>query len=188
MKIVCIGWGSLIWDPQDLPVEQPWFDNGPLVRVEFTRQSKDGRITLVITPKVKPVRALWAVFRPMNVDQAREALRKREGTPQIKRIRVWTRNQRVPNGYIGFRRWVRKNSIDVVMWTGLGPKFGEEDGRIPTSAEVIRYLRDLEEKERCLAERYVRRAPAQIGSVYRQEIEKELGWVFSENFDCPVRA
>ena len=26
MKIACIGWGSLVWDPKDLLIRKPWFN------------------------------------------------------------------------------------------------------------------------------------------------------------------
>jgi hypothetical protein len=43
MPTVCLGWGSLIWDPRELPIAVEWQTNGPLLAVEFARQSKKGR-------------------------------------------------------------------------------------------------------------------------------------------------
>ena len=39
MKIACLGWGSVIWDPRALPIQREWFKDGPFAPVEFTRQS-----------------------------------------------------------------------------------------------------------------------------------------------------
>lgn len=46
--IVCLGWGSLIWNPGVLKTQGYWHDSGPKISVEYLRQSKDGRLTLVI--------------------------------------------------------------------------------------------------------------------------------------------
>ena len=60
--IACIGWGSLIWDRRNLDVDGHWRADGPILPVEFARQSSNGRITLVLGRGFAPVPALWSVF------------------------------------------------------------------------------------------------------------------------------
>lgn len=178
MKIACLGWGSLIWDPRSLPIQRWWFQDGPFVPVEFTRQSLDGRITLVVDPEAAPVRVLWAVVLPAELQAAREALRDREGITGnnwMSRIGSWHRGQAVPQPIHELSDWAQAHCLDAVVWTALGPKFKGKETR-PTVDQVIEYLRTLTGTVRGNAERYVRCAPRQIDTEYRRRIEAELGW------------
>jgi hypothetical protein len=78
MKIACLEWGSLVWDPRSLHVRSEWFADGPLLPIEFARESKDKRVTLVITPGSPPLRSLWALSSLDSVDAAKADLALRE--------------------------------------------------------------------------------------------------------------
>ncbi|MFZ5540367.1 MAG: hypothetical protein ACOY5V_11570 [Pseudomonadota bacterium] len=168
----------MIWDPRALPVQERWFEDGPFVPVEFTRQSSDGRITLVVEPKAVPVRVLWAVMLPRELQTAREAVRDREcitGNNWMSRIGAWQRGEAVPQVMPQLVDWAQTHGVDAVIWTALGPKFNGEE-RSPTEDEVVQYLRKLTGAGRDNAEQYVRCASRQIDTAYRRRIEAELGW------------
>jgi hypothetical protein len=175
MIIACLGWGSLVWDPRELPIQRKWFDDGPLVRIEFARQSSDNRMTLVVDNTAKPVRTLWAVMDPPDLDAAREALRRREGA-EIKSIGYWVVGDPSPSSILGLADWAAARGVVAVIWTGLPPKFGGTAGRKPQISEVLEHLQRLEGSQRDNAERYIRLAPKQIDTEYRRAIEAALGW------------
>lgn len=83
--IVYLAWGSLVWEPGDLPLTDDWRGDGPEVRVEFVRQSSNKRLTLVLTPSADPLPSLWTCFAGEDVAVAREHLRLREKIPKRNR-------------------------------------------------------------------------------------------------------
>ncbi len=184
--IACLGWGSLVWDPRELPIQRWWFEDGPLIPLEFARQSKDDRITLVIEPSARPVRALWAVMDAKDIDTAREELRQREGTSK-KHIDSWSIGNQPPNCISVLEEWARARRLDGVVWTALPPKFKCEE-RTPTEEEVVQHLRQLKGTKHDLAEQYVRRAPRQIDTAYRRRIEAEFQWLPIDEYIVPVIA
>lgn len=176
MRIACLGWGSLIWKSDGLRLKSVWKQDGPELPVEFARQSKDGRITLVICESAKPLPVLWAELECSSLDEAIEALRSREGTV-ARHIGSWsTQTSKLQDRSASvIAPWAERESIDGVVWTGLGPKFAGNDV-MPSCDEVIAYLKAASGDTRRLAEEYIRKAPIQIATTYRTRIEKELGW------------
>lgn len=173
--IACLGWGSLIWDKRDLPIRDGWFEDGPFIRVEFLRQSIDGRMTLVLNASAEPVQSLWAVMNTGSLAFAREALRKREGTV-LSNIGVWSRGDTPPTVIQHLPVWAESKGIHSVIWTALPSKFDGVNGKTPTCEQVINYLSGLTGEACSSAESYVRRTPRQIDTHFRRAIEKDLHW------------
>ena len=175
--IACLGWGSLVWDPQELPIHRQWFADGPFVRVEFARQSGNRRITLVLESSALPVRSLWAVMDTSDVRAAREALRKRERVPEANssHIGAWSRGENAPLLIPDLPQWAASHEVQSVVWTALPSRFDGTE-RTPTCEEVVRYLGGLRGTVCDLAKDYIRRAPRQIDTAYRRRIEAELQW------------
>jgi len=178
MVIACLAWGSLVWDPRELPVRGKWFCDGPLLPVEFARQSKDGRLTLVLVPTGPDVRTFWALFSVDTVTVAREAVRKRECIPKKnleKHVAVWSSGDPNDSNPASITSWARSLRLDAVVWTALPPAFNAED-RAPTEDEAVAYLRGLPHEQRRNAAHYIRMAPRQVDTPYRRRFELEFGW------------
>jgi len=176
--IACLGWGSLVWDPRELAIQRQWFDDGPLIHVEFARQSQDGRITLVLVQAEKPVRSLWAVMDSTDLASAKTSLRKREGIPgknEEKHIGTWSAGQPSPSLIPALAEWAGAHGIAHVIWTNLPPRFNGSE-TTPSAEQIVQYLGELTGAMREHAERYVRFTPRQINTAYRRRIEAALQW------------
>ena len=179
-NVVCLGWGSLIWRLDGIPVDG-WRPDGPCVRVEFVRQSSDGHLTLVLHDAVDPVPSLWAKMKVESLDEAVNALAKREGRPgrplsnPDRDIGRWPRDNGDPS-IVNLASWASSRGIDHVIWTALRPRYKDTNGRWPTKEEAVEYLSELSGTTRDLAEEYVRYAPQQIHTAYREHIVWHLGW------------
>lgn len=176
---VCLGWGSLIWCQKTLPVSGAWQADGPDLPLEFARESRDRRITLVICEGAPAISALWAYLDVPSLEVAKQALAAREGVTagNIKySIGAWSSEETSSHhGAAAIGQWAADRDIAGVVWTALKPKIGN-DYRIPTQDEVVRHLSGLQGHEREAAEEYVRLAPRQIITPYRVAIEDSLGW------------
>ncbi|WP_298402282.1 hypothetical protein [uncultured Chloroflexus sp.] len=172
MRIACLGWGSLIWDPRSLPIQGRWLEDGPLVPVEFARESEDGRVTLVIKTDATPVRVLWTLMLPTELQAAKKALRDRERIPTKnweKRIGSWRHGEAAPAAIPELPDWAQARNLDAVIWTALNPTFTHVD-------EIIEHLNNLSGEKKERAEQYIRCAPSQIKTAYRRQIEHIFGW------------
>ena len=175
VSIACLGWGSLIWNQGDLPTRSAWFEDGPLVRVEFARQSQDDRLTLVMVADGPRVESLWVMMDTDCLEAAAEALRNREKTER-EYIGRWSRGECSPDSILELAEWADERNLDHVVWTALPPQFNGKKGRQPAEEEVVKHLRALPRDARERAKQYIRKAPRQIDTPYRRRIEAELHW------------
>ena len=178
-EIACLGWGSLIWDLDGLPVGK-WRCDGPPVRVEFVRQSLEHHLTLVLFEKAEPVPSLWGRMNVGTLEEAIRALAKREGrgkplSNSERDIGQWPRDDGTPT-IIDLESWATRQGVDHVVWTALRPKFRGKDDCWPSAAEAVDHLNALSDKTRPKAEQYVRNTPHQIDTAYRRRIGRCLGW------------
>lgn len=179
MVFVCLGWGSLTWCQKRLPITGAWQADGPELPIEFARESRDKRITLVICDHAPPVRVLWAALDVSTLDEAIRALAMREGVRDANiqhSIGYWSPAS-VSNRAAAepVREWALGRGFEGVVWTALRPRIGE-DSRIPTQDEIIDHLAALRGAAQDTAEEYVRLAPRQIATPYRRAIERAFGW------------
>lgn len=182
-KIACIGWGSLIWEPKNLPIFPKWFPNGPQAPVEFLRKSRDGRITLVLHERAQPIQTLWAMMKCTDLSKAKLALCEREGT-NVDKIDFCGFGQCSSSGIPGISDWILSMGLDAAIWTGLKPKFdGSNDP--PSLKQVISYLTSLDGKSRALAEQYIRKTPRQVNTEYRRHIQAHFNWTPIDSWGDP---
>src|SRR5438046_1218735 len=139
MRIAILGWGSLYWSPRSLSLDTAWKGDGPVLPIEFSRQSSDGRLTLVIDPEHGVlVHTYWTVSGFKTLSDAIENLRCREGCgvktrdigfcasdiggDEVAMVQPRWR-ARVPSLVETVRRWVNESGCDAVIWTDLEPRW-----------------------------------------------------------------
>ncbi|MES9854915.1 MAG: hypothetical protein ABW170_24170 [Candidatus Thiodiazotropha sp. L084R] len=114
----------------------------------------------------------------MELNIARDKLRKREGIPEkfIKNIGVWSFGDTIPDNIPDIEVWAKTVGVDAVIWTALGSKFKDQNGTPPSEDEAVTYIRTLSDNILDEARRYICNTPAQIDTVYRRRFELEFGW------------
>ncbi len=175
MLIACLGWGSLIWKPDALPVISDWFTDGPAFPIEFSRVGDSGELATAISMNASTSNVLWSVLSCSEVNEAVLALRVREGIPESRAdgIGIFIRGESRTGD---LAEWAYERQLDAVIWTALPPRLRGSEGLVPTSRDAIAYLQSLDGEKSEHAREYIQRVPPQIDTPYRREIASTLGW------------
>jgi hypothetical protein len=175
MLIACLGWGSLTWKADDLPLASEWFTDGPLLPIEFSRVGDGGELATALCINAPPCKVLWAVLDAQSVEAACESLRQREQIPQDREDGVGV--YITGNASLGvLAEWALPRQLDAVIWTALPPRVHGREGRTPTVDEAITYLNSLSGEALDHARDYIRQVPAQIDTPFRRQISHQPGW------------
>ena len=175
MVIACLGWGSLIWKPDTLPLAGEWFSDGPKLPIEFARVGDGGELATAICANAPPCKVLWALLDVETLEDACEALRVREQIPEDRQdgIGIFTTS----SSSVGvIAEWAFPRQLDAIIWTALPPRFEGIEGLIPTVDDAVSYLSGLSGEAQEHAREYVKQVPAQIDTPYRSEIASRFGW------------
>lgn len=178
MKIAILGWGSLIYKPGDMLIEEGWQPNGPVLKIEFSRQSADGRLTLVIDPQHgTDIKTYYVKSGRTQLEDAICDLTIREGTSTNKiglchKQDTENRDCDQPN----IREWLSNSEFDAVIWTNLTSNF-EKKQKVPFSVEnAFHYLESLSPVCKANAHDYISKAPHQAQTRLRIYLQSK-GWL-----------
>jgi len=172
MKIAIIGWGSLIWNPGILKYRGDWSSGGPILPIEFSRISKDGRLTLVIDEaNGVPIQTLYAFAATASLEEAIANLMEREGTLArgIGDVQIGSQPQTSIEQSI--MEWIEIQGFDAAFWTALGSNFEEKNGEPYSVASALKYLNSLEGEKKAKAVEYIAKAPASVQTPFRKSFK-----------------
>ncbi len=185
MKIAILGWGSLVWDPRNLAIVGDWHQGGPILPIEFSRKSANGRLTLVIDPaNGAPVATRFARSSLQNLDEAIRNLREREGNPLpnhigyinlVKHTERPRARQNHPAACDAITVWARENDWEAVIWTALPSNFEAQQHQPFTVQAGLDYLNGLTGETRARAFEYIRRAPPETMTPLRRQFNAMHG-------------
>lgn len=177
-RIGIIGWGSLIWDPRNLSFDgvRGWESGGPVLPLEFSRKSSNGRLTIVLDEEHGvAVGTRVATSDLGSVDLAVKNLASREevfSDLQIGCVDVASGigRSRIKGLAEKIARWGSTAGYTHVIWTDLPPMKGF------TLEWAIEYLDTLRGTELSKAREYILRAPEEVETPLRVAL-RQRGWL-----------
>lgn len=186
-RIVIIGWGSLIWDLDDLAskVDGDWLmGSGPALPFEFSRVSPKRKQALAVCIDAlngDPCRTNVIVSDKHDIHAAAEDLRARERARDIAFIgahcpRTGLHRARIDTVGASIADWCRQTGAAGAVWTDLDDNFRAERGIEFSVPNAIAYLQGLKGESFAAAVEYIERAPAATDTPLRRALRDESWW------------
>ena len=178
MKTAILGWGSLINKPGDMLLEGKWEPDGPVLKIEFSRISADGRLTLVLDSQHgTDVKTMYARSGRIQLEDAVCDLMIREGTSRNK-IGICSKENtaNAPVDHPSIRQWLDRSNFDAVIWTNLESNFSNKREVNFSVENAFRYLESLPPVCKENARDYIRKAPEPTQTELRRYLYSK-GWL-----------
>ncbi len=184
-RIAIIGWGSLIWDLENLAPHTTgdWLmEGGPRLPMEFSRISPKRKMGLVVC--LDPVAGVPCATHVIASDKdeiaaAMADLAARERAP-LARIGAVHRDGfqqgRMPEVCAAVTHWCESNGWDGAVWTDLEPNFSDHTGQEFTLARGLAYVQTLQGDSLAEAYRYITSAPVQTDTPMRAALRDNSWW------------
>ena len=182
-RIAILGWGSLLWDLDDLApkVAGDWrLAAGPALPLEFSRISPKRKLGLVvcIDPDHGAPCATHAILSiRSDLDQARADLAARERAPEGLIGLTCTRTGRGHGRGADFvAAWARAQGLAGAVWTDLPPNFAADRGEPFSLPAAESYLQSLTGDAHAEAVRYIENAPRWTDTPLRRRLAAAAWW------------
>lgn len=181
-----LGWGSLIWDLDDLTphVRGDWdIGAGPVLPMEFTRISPKRKMGLVVC--LDPMHGVGCATHAITsvrsgITEAAGDLARRERAP-VRRIGAVClasghSNGSSPEVVALIADWCAQRGKTGAVWTDLPSNFTEHLGEPFSVLRALDYLGALAGASRDEAVRYIENAPASTDTPLRRALAAEPWW------------
>ncbi len=185
-RVGIIGWGSLLWDLDDLAerVSGEWLPNaGPHLPLEFSLVSrKRKRALAVVIDDRHGESCLTNVITSTRVS-VHEAIvdlaeRERCDPQQVGAVCFDSGHARSRSPAVRetVERWLGTSGYDAVVWTDTARNYEQMTGEAFSVPAALAYLRALEGESLREAKRYIDYAPAAVSTPLRRALQADAWW------------
>ncbi|MEL6478842.1 MAG: hypothetical protein AAFR17_16040 [Pseudomonadota bacterium] len=185
-QVAIIGWGSLVWDLDDLAphVSGSWrMEEGPMLPLEFTRISpkrKNGLAVCIDETFGTPCPTHIIASARADCTEAILDLAKRERT-EPQNIGALCRRTGIRKAVSArimgtIDAWAKSKGWSCAVWTDIGSNFEAELGEPFSVPRGLAYLGSLTGESRREAIRYIAQAPSATDTPLRRALAEEPWW------------
>jgi len=189
-RIAIIGWGSLLWDLDDLEphVSGDWFvDQGPTLPIEFALVSrKRNRALAAVIDHTVGEHCAASVIESskQSLPEALGDLARRERCDgqhigAVHRDTGFTQ-AKLPQTLVLVEEWLHTTHYDGAVWTDIETNFEVMTGDAFTVGTAVQYLQSLGEESLREAKQYIENAPAAVSTPLRRRLQVEDWWAVLE--------